>query len=191
MTGPLQDVSLVLSSEHSRVLQIRTTNTNVDNGCELLAGISLPLSTSNLLRKLLHVLKNLIDTTLCVHDINTINLHIPTANISQSSVVHGATLGEVDLLASKHGIALLLNASLLGELDEEIEGLICEEVLGEVEEDLGGYTVGGEGSGEAVESLGVGSECLLEYEGLAYAVAMGLEVRPSGESVCGGHIDAV
>ena len=142
-------------------IQIRTTNTNVDNGSQLLSSVSLPLSTSNLLRKLLHVVENIIDTTLSVHDINTFNLHIPTTNISESSVVNGAVLGKVDLFASKHGIALLLDASLLGELDEEIEGLICEEVLGEVEEDLGGHAVGGEGSGEAVESLGVGGECLL------------------------------
>jgi len=168
-------------------IQIRTTNTNVDNGSKLLSSVSLPLSTSNLLRKLLHVLKNIIDTTLSVHDINTINLHIPTTNVSESSVVNGAVLGKVDLLASKHGIALLFDASLLSKLDEEIEGLIGEEVFGEIEKDLGADTARLESASKSVETLRVRSKSFLEDEGLADAVAVRLEVRPGGEGVCGGH----
>ncbi|KAI6752010.1 hypothetical protein HG531_006706 [Fusarium graminearum] len=156
---------------------IRTTDTNVDNGGELLAGVSLPLSTANLLRKLLHVLEDIVDAALCVHDINTLNLHVPTTNVSQGSVVDGAVLGEVDLLASKHGIALLLDTSLLGELDEEVEGLIVEEVLGKVEEDLGADTTRGKGAGKLVEALRVRSKGFLEDEGLANAVAVRLELK--------------
>lgn len=133
------------------------------------------------------MLEDVVDTTLCVHDINTLDLHIPTTNVSQGSVVDGAVLGEVDLLASEHGIALLLNTSLLSKLDEKVEGLICEEVLGEVEEDLGADTARVEGAGESVETLRVRSKGFLENEGLANAVAVRLEVRPGGESVCGGH----
>lgn len=58
MTGPLFEVSKRLNSIKQSCIQVRTTNTNVDDGVDLLASVSLPLATSDLLAKLLHVVKN-------------------------------------------------------------------------------------------------------------------------------------
>lgn len=157
-------------------LQIGTSNTDIDNGGQLLASVALPFTAADLLGELLHVLQDTVDTALTVHDIDAINLHIPTANVPQGSVVDGTALGEVDLLAGKHGVPLLLDAGLLGELDEEVEGLIGEEVLGEVEEDVGADALGGKGAGESVESVGVRGKGFLEDEALADAVAVSLEL---------------
>ena len=168
--------------------QVRATNADVDNVGELLASESLPLAAADLLGELLHVVQDLVDATRAVHDILTLDLHVPSAHVSQSSVEDGTVLGEVDLVSAEHGITLALDAGLLGQLDEEVQGLICEEVLAEVEEDVGGGVgAGGEGAGEAGESVGVGGEGLLEDEALADTVAVGLELRPSGKSVCGSH----
>ena len=60
MTGPLIRVSICVKRIEVawNCIQVRTTNTNVDDGVDLLASVSLPLATSDLLAKLLHVVKN-------------------------------------------------------------------------------------------------------------------------------------
>jgi hypothetical protein len=70
-------------------------------------------------------------------------------------VVDGASLCEVDLLALEHVIAKLLNLCLLGKLDKQGEGLLGDEVLGEVEEDLVAISLVLEGVAELAEALGV------------------------------------
>jgi uncharacterized protein Yka (UPF0111/DUF47 family) len=47
-------------TDHNRS-QIGSTNTNVDNGVDLLASVSLPFARSDLLRELLHVLEDIMD----------------------------------------------------------------------------------------------------------------------------------
>lgn len=194
MTGPLEHVNVLYFKTRYRIasvanLQIRTTNANVDNGSELLASETLPLTAANLLRELLHVVQNSVDTVGAAHDILTINLHFHAANIAQGSVVDSTVLSEVDLVATEHGIALALNTSLLGELDKQLEGLVGQEVLAEVEEDIIAGAGGSEGASEAVEAVWVGSEGLLEDEALADVVAVSIELGPGGESVGGSHFE--
>lgn len=123
-----------------------------------------------------------VDTAVVVHDVDTVDLHVPAADVAEGSVVDGALLGEVDLLAGEHGIALLLEAGLLGQLDEEVEGLIGQEVLGEVEEDVGAGGVVLEGTAELGEAVGVVGEGLLQDEVLADVVAVSLELGPRGKA---------
>lgn len=194
MTGPLEHVSTPnFVTGYSTVsvanLQVGTTNTNVDNGSELLSSETLPLATANLLRELLHVVQNGVDTVGAAHNILAIDLHLPAANIAQGSVVDSTVLSEVDLVAAEHGIALALNASLFGELDQQLERLVGQEVLAEVEEDIIAGAGGSEGASETVEAVWVGSESLLENEALADAVAVSSEFGPGGESVGGGHFE--
>jgi hypothetical protein len=68
-------------------------------------------------------------------------------------MVDGAVLSEVDLLTSEHVIAELLEASLFCELDEKLQRLLGDEVLGEVEQDLGVLGVVLESTAELLESL--------------------------------------
>jgi hypothetical protein len=68
-------------------------------------------------------------------------------------MVDCAVLGEVDLLTSEHVIAELLNAGLLGKLDEKLHCLLSDEVLGEVEQDLGALGIVLEGVAELLEAL--------------------------------------
>jgi hypothetical protein len=68
-------------------------------------------------------------------------------------MVHGAVLGEIDFLTSEHVVTELLEASLFCELDEKLQGLLCDKVLGEVEQDLGVLGIVLEGTAELLESL--------------------------------------
>lgn len=167
--------------ESTHDLQVRATNTNVDNVGQLLAGETLPLAASNLLRELLHVVKDFVDTAGVVHDILAVDLHLPAADISQGGVVDGTVLCEVDSLASEEGITLLLEASLLGQLDQQVNGLGGDQVLAEVEEDIGLGRRVLEGLGELGEALGVLGKGLLQDESLTDRLEVALEVLPGRE----------
>jgi len=152
MTGPLKLVSMHISTQShaENCLQVGATNTDVDDGVDLLAGVTLPLATANLLGELLDVLENIVDT---LNDALTVNLHLLVGGVAEGYMVDGAVLGEVDLLTSEHVIAELLEVGLLGKLDKELYGLLGDEVLREVEEDLGTLGIVLEGVAELLETL--------------------------------------
>jgi hypothetical protein len=70
-------------------------------------------------------------------------------------VVDGTALCEVDLLALEHVVAELLDLCLLGKLDKEGEGLLSDEVLGEIEDNVVAIGLVAEDMAELVEALGV------------------------------------
>ena len=70
-------------------------------------------------------------------------------------MVDSASLGEVDLLALEHVIAKLLDLCLLGKLDKQGKGLLGDEVLGEIEEDVVAVSLVLEGVAELAEALRV------------------------------------
>jgi hypothetical protein len=104
-----------MTDGRSNNLQVRTTNTNVNDGIDLLASVSLPLAAANLLTELLHVLEDLVDA---LNDALATDLHLLVGGVAKSDMVYSTVLCEVDLLASEHVIAELLEASLLCKLDE-------------------------------------------------------------------------
>ncbi len=55
---------------------------------------------------------------------------------SQRDMQNGTILGGVDLLAREHGLAALPQVGLLGKLEQEVERLLGDAVLGEIEEDV-------------------------------------------------------
>lgn len=158
MTGPLKRVSTFLKRIQVawNCIQVRTTNTDVDDGVDLLASVSLPLATADLLAELLHVVENRVDV---LNDALAIDLHLLVGGVAKGDMVDGAVLSEVDLLASEHVIAKLLEASLFCELDEKLQCLLGDEVLGKVEQDLGVLGIVLEGTAELLESLRCFSKC--------------------------------
>lgn len=136
--------------QQSDAVQVRSTNTNVDDGVNLLASVSLPLAAANLLAELLHVVENAVDA---LDDALAVDLHLLVGDVAERNMVDGAVLSEVDLLTSKHLITELLEAGLFCELDEQLQRLLSDEVLGEVEENLRVLGVILEGAAELLESL--------------------------------------
>jgi hypothetical protein len=86
-------------------------------------------------------------------DALAINLHLLVGSVAESDMVDGAVLGEVDLLTSEHVITELLEASLFREIDEKLQCLLCDEVLGKVKQDLGVLGIVLESTAELLEAL--------------------------------------
>jgi hypothetical protein len=147
----LLTVSLESLGDHDGS-EVRTANADVDNGVDLLAGVTLPLARADLVGELLHVLQNTVD--LLDHAL-AVNLHRLVGGVAQSHVVDGAALCEVDLLSLEHVVAELLDLCLLGKLDKEGEGLLSDEVLGEIEDNVVAISLVAEDMAEFVEALGV------------------------------------
>lgn len=135
--------------------EVRAANADVDNGVDGLAAVTLPLTRADLLGELLHVVQHAVD--LLDHTL-TVDLHGLVGGVAESHVVDSAALCEVDLLALEHVIAELLDLCLLGELDEKGEGLLGDEVLGVVEDDVVAVSLVLEDMAELVEALGVWEE---------------------------------
>ena len=72
------------------------------------------------------------------HDILAVDDDGGAARRAQGDVKHRALLGDVDLLAAEHGVDALAQARLLGELEQQRQGLVGDAVLGIVEIDSGG-----------------------------------------------------
>ena len=92
---------------------------------------------------------------------------------AEGDVEDGAVLGDVDLLAGEHGLDAGFETRLLGELGEELEGLVGDAVLGVVEEDAT------ELGGVAGSASGIVGEELAELLGLEGGVVVG-EGLPGG-----------
>lgn len=135
--------------------------------------MTLPLSAADLLGELFHVLKDLVNS---LDNALSVNGHGLVAGVTEGNVVNGAVLGEVDWLSGEHCIAKTLNIGGLSELGEQADGLVVDNVLGEVEEDLD--IVGLEGPGKLVEARGVLLEEIGENKVLSVAVVVGLEGLP-------------
>lgn len=159
-------------------IQIRASDTNVDDSLNLLASVTLPLATSHLLREFLHVLEDGVDF---LNDALAIDLHGLVGNIAQGDVVDGTVFREIDGLSLEHVIAKLLQVGLLGELHEKGECLIGDEVLGEVEQDLLVIRRILEGPAELLEALRVLLEIFLQDNILAQSVVVLLESFPGAQ----------
>ena len=96
------------------------------------------------------MLKDLVDA---LDDALAVDLHLLVGGVAQSNVVDCAVLSEVDLLTREHIIAELFEAGLLGELNKELHSLLSDEVLREVEEDLGVLGIVLEGVAELLKTL--------------------------------------
>jgi hypothetical protein len=158
--------------------QIGATNTDVDDGVDFLVGVALPLAAAHLLGELFHVLEDAVDT---LNDALSVDLHLLFADIAEGDVVNSTVLGEVDLLTRKHLITELLKPRLLRELDEQLQGLIGDEVLGEVEQRVGLVCFVVKCEGELIEALRVLFEVLLQDNVFSELLVVLLQSTPSRE----------
>jgi len=78
---------------------------------------------------------------------------------AEGDVEDGAVLGGVDFLAGEHAFGVLLEAGLVGEVEEEGEGFVGDAVLRVVEEKAAGF------GGEAGSAGGIRLEEFAELLG--------------------------
>lgn len=173
------------AEERTPNAQIRTTNTDVDNGGKGLSSISLPLSAPDCVREFFHVLQLLVDAG---HNVLAINQDGLVGDISEGGVQHGSVLREIDRITLEHRISQLLYTSLLGNFDQDLQRLIGEEVLGEVEQDLGPIGSVVERIGELLKPGRVLLELILQDKRLPHGVVVVLEGGPAGQRGCLRHL---
>ncbi|MNF82658.1 hypothetical protein D3C84_649690 [compost metagenome] len=85
---------------------------------------------------------------------------------------HGAAFGHVDLVAVEHGVDGAAQIGLLGQIDEQLEGLLGDQVLGVVDQDVALI-----GEGELVETLGILGEQIFQ-PGLFVRCKVGFQRLP-------------
>ena len=93
------------------------------------------------------------------------------AGSAQGHVEHGAVLRHVDLLAPEHGVDAGAQAGLLGELEEERQGLVGDAMLRVVEIDPHRLR------GEALAALRIAGEEILQMQ-VADLLVVALQFLP-------------
>lgn len=183
LEATLGGIGLQGLGDHDRA-EIRSTDTNVDNVLNLLASVTLPGTGADLLSESLHVVEDGIDLG---DDVLALGVDGGVGDVAEGDVEDGAVLGEVNVFAREHLGAHFLDAGFLGEVDEVLEGILGDDVLGEVEEDgrLCGRAL--EVARELLEARGVLRKEVLYVDLVGLLVMVGLESLPCAELVCEDH----
>ena len=114
--------------------QVGTTDANVDDGADRLAGDAFPLPGTYLAREVVDLVEGLVDVgdgVLAVHGERV------GAGTAQGGVQDGTVLGDVDVLPGVHGVAAGRDVGLFGELEQGVTHLVGEQVLGQVDVQVG------------------------------------------------------
>ena len=119
-------------SDHGRA-QIGAADADIDDIGDLLAGVALPFAGDDFVAELLHLGLDFLDLR---HDVFAVDQNRFAGEVAQRGVQHGAALGAVDLLAGEHRLDVVLELGFLGKLEQQREGLLADDVLGEVDQDV-------------------------------------------------------
>lgn len=119
-------------ADHNRT-KVGTTNTNVHDGVNGLASVTLPGARADRVGELLHVGEDGVD--LVNTGLRDLEAALVSRGVSESDVQDGTVLRGVDVLASKHLVTESLDLGLTGEVKEGGEDLVIDKVLGVVEKE--------------------------------------------------------
>jgi hypothetical protein len=120
---------------HDRA-QVRAADADVDHVADPLPGVPGPLPRPDLVGEGPHPAQHLVHVghhVLAVHD------QLGPGRHPQGHVQHGPVLGHVDVLAAEHGVPALGHPGLLGQLDQQAQGLVGDPVLGVVQVQAGSF----------------------------------------------------
>src|SRR5690625_3998863 len=158
--------------------QVGPPDADVHDGLDALAGHARPLPRAHRGREVVDAAQGLVDITV---DVLAVDLQLGGGahGSAQRGVQHGAILDGVDVLAGEHRFAALLDADLAGQLQQQLDGLGGQQVLGKVHVQVGG------GVAEALGPLRIVGEPFAHRAG--QLPVMRLERLPGGG---GGGIDS-
>ena len=106
--------------------EIGTANADVDDAFDGLAGVPFPFAAAYAVAELGHLLEHGMHLG---HDVLSIHQNAGALGRAQSHVQHGAILGDVDFLAAEHGFDPPTQVTFLGQLEQQLEGLVGDAVL--------------------------------------------------------------
>ena len=143
--------------------EVGASDADVDDVLDALAGVAFPFAAADAVGEGRHAVEDFVDLG---NDVFAVNYDACAFGGAQSDVQDGAVFGDVDLVAAEHGFDVRLEAALFGQLQQQLQGLIGDAVLGVVEVDALGL------GGEARAAIGVGGEKVVKV-----LAANGLEMR--------------
>ena len=106
--------------------KIGAANAHVDDSANRLAGDSLPLTRTHLIRKGVNLVEHLVNIG---NGILTVNMQLVSAGTTQRGMEDGAVLGDVDVLTGIHRVTTLGDAHLRSQFEESVTNLVGKEVL--------------------------------------------------------------
>ncbi len=154
--------------------EVRAADTDVDDVANRFPGEPFPLAPADAIGKIGHLIQHGMhfgNHVLAVHDDRLI------LGRAQGHMQHRALLGDVDLVAAKHGIDARTQVRLFRQLEQKLDGFIGDAVFRIIEKDAFGL------GRQALSTLRVGSEQLPQMH-LADFFRMTFETlpcRPRGE----------
>ena len=149
--------------------QIGTADADVDHVLDRLAGVALPLAGNDFLAEALHLGQHGLHFR---HHVLAVALYGTVGAVAQGHVQDGAPFGHVDLVAVEHGVDGAAQIGLFGQIDEQLERLLGDQVLGVVDQDVALI-----GEGELVETLGILGEQIFQ-PGLFVRCKVGFQCLP-------------
>jgi len=134
--------------DHDRA-EVGAADADVHDGLDLGAGNALPLPAAHAVREVVDLVEHLVH----LHDdVGAVDDEAVRARSAQGRVEHRAVLRDVDLLPGVHGIPAFFEADLLAELDQCGDHRVVDEVLGEVDMEVGS------GEAEPLRASRIGGE---------------------------------
>jgi hypothetical protein len=110
--------------------QVRAADADVDDVADALTSEALPRAAAHAFGERAHLIEHGVHLR---HDILTIDNDMRVARGAQGDMQHGAIFGHVDLVAAKHRVDTLAQVALLSQLQQQLQRLICDSMLGIVE----------------------------------------------------------
>ena len=158
---------------HDRA-EVGAADADGDDVLDGLAGDALPLARADAVGEGIHLVQDLVDVS---HDILAVDDERASLSgrTAQRGVQDGAILGGVDVVATIHGGTTLLKTHGAAEVSKQLDGLVGDEVLGEVEVQVGRI------KGELLDAVGISREPILQADALGLqGVKVVLECLPLG-----------
>src|SRR5438270_7951003 len=112
--------------------KIRPAYANVNDVTNRLASVSLPLTAADTIGKRSHLVQHRMHPG---HNIPTLNKNRLALRRSQRDVKNGAIFRDIDLFSTAHRIDPLPQPGLLGQLNEKLQRLVRDAVLGVIKKD--------------------------------------------------------
>ena len=166
--------ALALIGRECRAHHLRTeigaADADVDHIRDALAGMSAPVARTHAPDEGLHPRQHAVDQR---HHVLTLDLDRTLGAVAQCDVQHGALLGVVDRLALEHTANPALEIDRLGQLDQPVQRLAGDEILGIIE------MQSGDGQTHGRRALGVGIE-QIAHPLRTHRLPMPLECLPLG-----------
>ncbi len=150
--------------------QIGAADADVDDIADRLAGVPLPVAAADAVAEVGHLVEHGMHLRHHIHAVHHDGLRLRGA---QGSVQDGALLGDVDLVAPKHGVDARPQTGFLGQLEKQFESVVSDAVLGVVEVDADSLGL------QALAALGVVGEKLAEVQFLDFSIVV-LQRPPCG-----------